>query len=262
MKPRVLIIHSAVCITAIFLSAMKPKTAEKDFVKFDKNLFASRYEVTNLKYREFLQDLKRTNQTEKYAKCRYDSTQWINIFSSSHCNPMVSSYHCHPAYDHFPVVNITTEGAQSYCEWLTTSYNRDSKRTYKKVLFRLPTETEWKKLSGPLPGHNLPWYGNFPYVDEHAKTFLANIKIKDMITGNPDYCADGGMMTLIVGHYKPNNLGIYDVIGNVSEMTADGRLKGGSWDNYLDECTIDKTQTYTLPDPRVGFRVIMEVVEE
>jgi len=260
MKPRVLIILSAVCVTAIILSAMKPITAEKDFVQFDKNLFASRYEVTNIKYREFLQDLKSANQTEKYATCRYDSTQWTKKFPSPNSKPML--YHSHPAYDHFPVVNITTEGAQSYCEWLTNRYNKDSKRTYKKVLFRLPTETEWKRLSGPLPGHNLPWYGNFPYADEHGKTFLANLKVKDQVTGNTDYIADGGMMTLIVGHYKPNNLGIYDVIGNVCEMTADGRLKGGSWDNYLDECTIDKTQTYSLPDPRVGFRVIMEVVEE
>ena len=55
---------------------------------------------------------------------------------------------------------------------------------------------------------------------------------------------------------------IYDVIGNVSEMTSDGKQKGGSWDNYPEECTVDKTQSYTLPDPRVGFRVIMEIIEK
>ncbi len=64
------------------------------------------------------------------------------------------------------------------------------------------------------------------------------------------------------GHYKANNLGIFDIIGNVSEITQSGLQKGGSWDNYLEECTIDKTQNYELPDPRIGFRVVMEVIEE
>jgi hypothetical protein len=40
------------------------------------------------------------------------------------------------------------------------------------------------------------------------------------------------------------------------------KAKGGSWDNFIDECTVEKSQTYDGPDPRIGFRIFMEVVEE
>ncbi len=48
----------------------------------------------------------------------------------------------------------------------------------------------------------------------------------------------------------------------VAEMTADGKIKGGSWNNTIDECTIDKTQSITLSSPYVGFRVVMEIIEK
>jgi len=250
----------AISAMAISISATLTTSVDKNYVKFDNNLYAARFEVTNKQYREFLGNLKSENKTAEYIKCMYDSAQWTKKFPSANNKPMV--YHSHPAYDNYPVVNISFEAAKLYCNWLTIQYNRNSKRTYHQVIFRLPTENEWEKLSAPLPGHNLPWYGNFPYTDERAKTFLTNIKMKDVIGGNDDYYSDGGIMTIIVGHYKPNNIGIYDVIGNVCEMTSDGKLKGGSWDNYIDECTVDKSQTYPLPDPRVGFRTIMEVIEK
>ena len=48
---------------------------------------------------------------------------------------------------------------------------------------------------------------------------------------------------------KNNSINYFDFL--------EEHLKGGSWEN-----TIDKTQFFTLPDPRVGFRVNMEMVEE
>ncbi|MEI7661936.1 MAG: SUMF1/EgtB/PvdO family nonheme iron enzyme [Bacteroidota bacterium] len=225
---------------------------------FGDNLYAARCEVTNQEYREFLTDLISTNQAEEYLKCRYDSTQWIRKFPIYNNETHPGNYHSHPAYNKYPIVNISMEGASCYCKWLTDKYNSDAKRKYRKILFRLPTESEWEKLACPFPGYKLPW----PAADKNGKSFRANIKIKDALTGKDNYMIDGGLTTIMVGHYKPNRMGIYDVIGNVSEMTSDGRQKGGSWDNYIDECNTDKTQSYTLPDPRVGFRVIMEIKEK
>ena len=256
-----LIIFSIAGLLFLTLSFSMVSDSKKDYIKFDNKLFASPYEVTNKEYREFLNDLKLKN-IDKYMKCLYDSTQWVKKFSAAFNEPMQKSYHSHPAYDNYPIVNITKEAAESYCEWLTEKYNSASKKAYKKVKFRLPTESEWKKIASPLIGHNLPWYGNLPYLSGDEKTFLANIKVKNYVSGGNDYGFDGAFHTMLVGHYKANNLGIYDVIGNVSEITQSGVQKGGSWDNYLEECTIDKAQNYDLPDPRVGFRVIMEVVEE
>jgi formylglycine-generating enzyme required for sulfatase activity len=258
-----------ILISFVFLSSvttLKPVTKSDfkiAFLKFDNKLYASLYELTNVEYREFLQYLKSTKKNDDYKKCLYDSTQWVKKFPHKNHEPFQSMYHMHPAYDNYPVVNITKEAADLYCEWRTEKYNASADKKYKKVVFRLPTETEWEKLAAPLPGHNLPWYGNFPYKSDDEKTALANIKVKDYVTGNDDYSFSGGSgFPLNVGHYKANNLGICDVIGNVSELTQSGAQKGGCWDNYLDECTVDKVQNYELPDPRVGFRVIMEVIEE
>jgi formylglycine-generating enzyme required for sulfatase activity len=253
---------SFIAVLFIILSFGMKADVKNNDVKIDNNLYASVYEVTNKEYRAFLQDLKSKNKNEEYHLCIYDSTQWIKKFPYSYNEPMTNSYHSHPAYDNYPIVNITKAAADAYCKWQTEKYNTSSTKKYKKVVFRLPSEIEWKKLASPLAGHNLPWYGNFPYKSGEEKTFLTNIKVKNNVTGNNDYSCDGGVYTLIVEHYKANDLGVYDVIGNVAELTQSGTQKGGSWDNYLEECTIDKSQHFELPDPRVGFRVVMEVVEE
>ena len=70
------------------------------------------------------------------------------------------------------------------------------------------------------------------------------------------------MIAVSVGNYRENNIDIYDIIGNVAEVTSDGKIKGGSWSNTLEECFIDKSQDYSLPDPRVGFRLVMEIIEK
>lgn len=264
MKSKVWLLALPVCVLTLSSLLNAPRTGKDfdDFVKLNDSMFAAKYEVTNAEYREFLSSLKNQGNHDLYAACLYDSAQWNSKFTYSYNEPMRANYHSHPAYDRYPVVNITQKAAEAYCKWLTDQYNSRPKRDYKAVIFRLPSELEWKRLASPLPGHNLPWYGNLPYTDPEGKIFLTNIKITSSITGNSDYISDGGFHTTIRGHYKPNNLGIYDVIGNVAEMTREGALKGGSWDNLLSECTIDQQQSYTLPDPRVGFRVIIVVIEK
>lgn len=262
MKTNSIKIIAAIGVIAVLIFASFNFSGSKNnYVNFLDNLYVCKYEVTNVEYREFLNDLKAQKKNDEYSKCLYDSTQWIKKMPVSYNEPMVQLYHWHPAYDNYPVVNISHDAAKLYCEWLTEKYNNSAKKTYKKVVFRLPTVKEWELFADPLPGHNLPWYGNFPYTDAEGKVALANIKVK-YLSGGDDYVFDGGLHTIVVGHYKPNNLGIYDVIGNAAEMTKNDTIKGGSWDNYLDECTIDKSQNYNPPDPRVGFRVVMEVIEK
>jgi hypothetical protein len=62
--------------------------------------------------------------------------------------------------------------------------------------------------------------------------------------------------------YFPNDMGFYDVVGNVAEMIDEKeKACGGSWDDLPSESTIHSIKTYSTPNATVGFRVFMEVVE-
>ena len=106
MKTQKLLLRLTVVSIAIvsLLSASIPDI--KNYVKFSGNLFALQHEVTNKEYRDFLLDLKANNQNDKYAKCLYDSIQWIKKFTNSINKPNDIFYHSHPAYDNYPIINI------------------------------------------------------------------------------------------------------------------------------------------------------------
>jgi len=73
---------------------------------------------------------------------------------------------------------------------------------------------------------------------------------------------DGTTITGPVTSYWPNDFGLYNMSGNVSEMVAEkGLVKGGSWKNRADYLRIDKQQYVYSASPEVGFRYVVEIVE-
>lgn len=243
---------------AVVLSGASKK--QKEFVQFGSNRFVCTHEVTNEEYRTYLNFLSANHQTDLLKISWYDSTLWQKKFPGSSNDPMTQFYHSHPAYSHYPVVNISFEAMKGYCLWLTQELNAGRKE---KVEVYLPSEFEWGIFSNPLPGHNLPWYGNFNYLPGNPEIHMANIKFKvaEESKANFDYIYDGCVYTCPSFHYPPNKLGLYHVIGNVAEVTSGGIVKGGSWDNELQDCTIEKSQEFQPPDPRVGFRIAYRELE-
>jgi formylglycine-generating enzyme required for sulfatase activity len=230
----------------------------KNFVYTYPNLHVAQFETTNKEYKEFLAHLEKTgsNKIEKYQP---KSSMWTSYFKA-----FAENYFDHPAYDRYPVVNLSFESIQAYCQWKTDQYNSDPKRKFHKVVFRLPTEKEWKKFSNPIPGNNLPWIGQSPFrEDKKGKlTAMANVKVFDYVDEVYNFTFDGGWVGVVGGKYEANRLGLYDVIGNVAEVTSDKIIKGGSWNNTIEECGINLHQDFDIQSPYVGFRVLMEVLEK
>ena len=112
-----------------------------------------------------------------------------------------------------------------------------------------------------------PWYGSYYYrrsPQNHKNCFLGNFKVdyveRPCPANNPSY--DGWSMMGRTASYFPNNMGLYDVVGNVAEMIDEnGKACGGSWDHPPSESTIHSISRYTRPGAAVGFRVFMEIIE-
>jgi hypothetical protein len=113
-----------------------------------------------------------------------------------------------------------------------------------------------------------PWFGSYNYRNKPLNSRgcgLGNFKhpdtVKPCLPTMPT--PDGWTMMSPVQAYFPNGMGLYDVVGNVAEMTAEkGKATGGSWNHSPEESTIISINEYNGPDSRVGFRVFMEVIEE
>lgn len=260
------IVYILCVFTLLNAQAQKPQpiVIEKNYVRFDKGLYVSIYEITNKEYNAFLKDISPAIEKSELQKLKPDSTLWIKSFEYSYNAPFVNDYHSHPAFAKHPVVNIAKESMEKYCEWLTQKYNSQEKRKFAKVKFRLPSESEWLKFAKPLPGIPLPWAGNLPYsIDKKGKIVpLANLKIFDYTTNKYNYIFDNALYPTNVGYYKPNSIGLFDIIGNVAECTSEGKVKGGSWENTIEESLINLNQDVPIQSPVVGFRIVMEVISD
>ncbi len=145
------------------------------------SFYIDKYEVTNAQFCEFLNSITK-NSPDEVARYFYQDEDIVSY------NAETSKYKPLGAYSKHPVVEVTWEGAVAYAEWVGK---------------RLPTEAEWefaarggKNSTGfEYSGNNKPdlvaWY-NDPYGS-----------------------------TRTIGTKMPNELGIYDMSGNVWEWCSD-----------------------------------------
>lgn len=181
-----------------------------------------------------------------------DTLAWIHDYSYSFNDPLTEKYFWHVAYDHYPVVGVNWNQAKAFCVWRTEKLNKYLKAQKGEAVlseFRLPTEAEWEWAA--RGGNHLnpyPWGG--PYTRNERGCFYANFK---PLRGN--YIADGGLRTLIVGHYPPNDWGLYDMAGNVAEWT------NSAFDPLSYNFTWDMNPNYTYnakdTDPAIMKRKVV-----
>jgi Uncharacterized conserved protein len=214
-----------------------------------------------------------------------DTLCWISDFTYSYNEPYTTTYFYHPSYDNYPVVGVTWKQATAFCIWRTQYLNDYLFKRGEPFVndYRLPTESEWEYAArGGLDLNKYPWGG--PYTRNQSGCFLANFK---PLRGN--YIDDGGLTTVPVMSYDPNDYGLYDMAGNVAEWTSNAYdesaymfthdmnpdykynakpndppalkrkvVRGGSWKD-IGYFLQNGTRTYEYQDtakPFIGFRCV------
>ena len=131
--------------------------------------------------------------------------------------------------ENYPVVNITIDEAEAYCDWLSAQD--------KEHIYRLPTDEEWILGAGHMP-KDVAMNAN------HVEVGLTAVDAYKQSAG-----ACGGI----------------DFWGNCWEWTsstdANGQyiVKGGSWDSKRDDCRSEKSDDVRIGTrgyANVGFRVV------
>jgi sulfatase modifying factor 1 len=163
-----------------------------------------------------------------------DTTCWVNDFENSYNEPYVRMYFANATYNNFPVVGVSWEQANAFCEWRTMylkkALGKDGVHVEK---YRLPTEAEWEYAArAGVDKNKYPWEGDLPLTEEDG-CFYANFKPME---GN--YVKDGNLIPAPVGTYQPNEFGLYDMAGNVSEWTST------SYTESIDKMTSDLNPEY------------------
>lgn len=233
------------------------------------SFYMSSSEVTNLQYNEFLTDLLRKGDLEAYDIAKIDSTGWTRENDFIYMEPMQNLYHSHPAYDNYPVVNVSKEGVELFCLWLTAKYDSLSNGEM-KLKFRIPTRAEWMRAAS---GNNLSatysWGG--PYLRNDKGCMLANFL--GMGSENISRNSETGKMEVVkTGYlsieddvfivaptksYNPSQFGLYNMNGNVAEMISDGDYAvGGDWYSPGYDIRNSSIKEINGPEPTVGFRVV------
>lgn len=222
-----------------------------------------------------------------------DTRAWATDFPNSQTDMMVQAYFMNESFDDYPVVGVTWQQALAYANWRsnTQAYNNNGKKS-KYMLsydlpYNLPSEAQWVYAAqGAL---DFEAVDSFRVPRDNKDRLVANFKQSE-----GEYTTDGSSYTVHVMSYKPNEFGLYNMMGNVAEWTLDAYnesawafvhdqnpvlqydagatdpdimkrkvVRGGSWkDNAQSLSPYSRSfEMQDIPHSYIGFRCVMPAPE-
>ncbi len=234
------------------------KSDEKPAVSVTVGDFSiGKFEVTNGQYCEFLNAVH--NQRE-------GGDFWYRLDKYALIEKEGDTYKVRAGFADYPVTNVSWYGASAFADWLSS---------VTKQRYRLPTEAEWEYAA--RGGSKSQCYRHSGSKDIKSVAWCSEFS-KGSRTGW-NFKNDKGVHP--VGTKAANELGIYDMSGNVSEWCLDHYenryaggvnprgpatsslrvLRGGSWDSTVEDCRVtarNRDQHISRFSVNKGFRVVME----
>ncbi len=242
--------------------------------RINDSLFIDKTETANVHWREYLYYLLSVKKdTLAYEKALPDTLAWKN---DEYGEPLRLTYFRHPAFNFYPVTGVSYEQVVDYCKWRTYMANLAIYLKAKKItdpayytgevfpihfMYRLPSKEEWEFVASGGIDSTSKTFRKFNKKEKHPYNTLERVTA----TGGRQnlhtaYLPD--VMLSNVQSFYPGKYGIYNMTGNVAEMTAEkGVAKGGSFLDPLDNCKVNMQQNYTGPAIWLGFRCVATLVK-
>ncbi len=151
--------------------------------------------------------------------------------------------------DEHPIANVSWGEAVGYAQWLTRQTGN---------IYRLPSEHEWAYVA--MRGDAT---GQVCDLGNTADRSLGKV-FREWQTAD---CDDGHTRSAPVGSYQANELGLYDMLGNVKEWVSDcgvggcsSRIaRGSAWNSVEDDLRLTYRESYDRPSDTRGFRIVREL---
>jgi formylglycine-generating enzyme required for sulfatase activity/cytochrome c5 len=142
--------------------------------------------------------------------------------------------------DEHPASCVSWQDAQAYTAWLAAKTGQP---------YRLPSEAEWEYAGRAGATTLFPWGDALGATCTYANArAAANWTPSKPGEEGPFPCDDGYENSAPVGSFRPNGFGLYDMIGNVFEWTADCNHTG------FDGAPVDGSAW--IDDPACVFRIM------
>lgn len=227
------------------------------------DFYIAKYEVTVELFKKFIDETNYQTDADRYGGSYLWGRGYWEITKDLNWKHDVDGRLINEADYNQPVIHVSRNDALAFCVWLKQKTG---------LPFRLPTEAEWEYAAKGGDESN-----NYPYAGSHDIYEVAWYRHNSY---DVDYNDSTDFGIHAVGTKLPNELGLYDMTGNVMEWCndiygnyiggsqmnpageVDGEfyvLRGGSWFDNESKCSIN-TRVYATPNTRrfnSGFRLAL-----